>query len=234
MLANVWISLIPLALGAYNAWLALKKSSARRTSELLAVCGVIYSCLTLSVGIFVACVELFTVPIGNLKSSGPTLAAWNVLITTMHPSSQQTSQPASVSGLAMIRALEAIDESGVDRELWSHLTRQKDLLKREIRLAAAYESEARRVNDNAQVGGAFLGMLFGASAAERGGSYADSLRAGQAAGEFSSNMAQMQIQNWLEQHQAEIGELSAQDSALVSERIQLEQRLRRRYPGSFR
>ena len=108
------------------------------------------------------------------------------------------------------------------------------MLQRELRATSVIDSEARVVNDNAQLGSALLGVLFSAAGAQndvdpwRGAS-----RGQQAGTEMADGIRLGQLQEVLRKHESEIEGFKNEEAAFGAELIQLEQKLRFRYPRFF-
>ena len=232
-----FFGVILVALGGYNCWRGLWLANIFRRGR-----GWAWGCVAFNViSVMVTLLMVFTPntyrgQAANYRSlANPTVAAWNVLVSAIEGARNAPPEANIGSTLtAELSAIAAIDDRGVDRDLSSLIHRRRELLQRELQVTSLVDSEAKAINDNAQVGTAMLELLFSAAGAQNDADpWRGASRGQQAGAEMAYGIRLNQFREILQQHQGEIVALKNEESALGAELIQLEQKLRVRYPGSF-
>ena len=217
------IGLLMVSLGIYKGWRAYRMRSSIAHRMVLA-------CLTLLVSVPFLLLTVGVKILGGASTparhDGTLAALTAVHSVTMVQQAPNDSLPPSVMASGMLRGLEAIDMTDVDRDLTGHVQRLRSFLLRFQQTWHGIELEAQNVNQDAQAGTAVLGLLFAAVAANNNNRdpFSGFVEGGRFGSEVGEGVRQSNIQQILNQHQASLASLNGDWIALCAEDVQLSAR----------
>ena len=240
-----YAGLLLIGLGIYNALQAFNAGKGVVWKRVVGGIAIAASCLLGWLGLDTAFIYYSKLNVPSSQSSSfsssagkRTENAWRALeIALQYYATQKENAdvPATTHLQAAVSSIDAIELSGVDKDLVAFIQKTRLGYAKTYGVTALIEKEALKINKDSQMSAGVLGLLFGAAGAQNHRDpYQGAMQGGAVAGQLVEFANQSAMQNLLVIFQPQLTEINSYFISLMSvELIQLQQKLQARYGLPF-